>query len=211
MILAVLSLVAALAAVPTPPAEVSNVRFGSSKLMLAKAKTGSTLYLRGPLRVDMSFKKPQARKPILRIACLCEVNGVLTCYSGLWDKLNTNRKLERSEIAQAFKAAGAEPPAAERAAAYADPKRISPLLSEVLRDKYARASYGDTSENGGFFRIGGGANGTRLLLCRFELWQNGHLVGSSDSSRAGLGAYDIPDDWHVWKKYPQKFKYVDAL
>lgn len=208
MILSVLTLAAALTAGSAPKAEISNVRFGATKLMVAKATSGSSHYIRGPLRVDMSFKRPQVRKPLLRIACLCEVNGTLACYSGLWDRPGTNRRLERSEVSAAFRLAGMELSAKERAAAMSDPKRISPLLGEVLKGPYQCASYGDASANGGFFRISGTP---RVLLCRFELWQNGVLVGSSDSSRTGLGGYDIPDDWYEWKKYPRKFKYVDSF
>jgi len=47
------------------------------------------------------------------------------------------------------------------------------------------------------------------LLYRIEVWQNGVRAAAYDSSRAGLGSYEIPDDWHLWKKYPQKFKYAD--
>ena len=208
MILSVLTLVAALTAGSAPKAEISNVRFGATKLMVTKATAGSSHYIRGPLRVDMSFKRPQARKPLLRIACLCEVNGALTCYSGLWDAPNTNRRFGRSEATRAFKQAGVVLSAQERESALADPKRLSPLLGEVMKSAYQCASYGDTSANGGFFRVSGVP---RILLCRFELWQNGVLVGSSDSSRTGLGGYDIPDDWYAWKKYPQKFKYVDSF
>ena len=207
MILAVLTLVAALTAGQAPKAEVTNVRFGASKLLVTKASSGMTRYVRGPLRVDMSFKRPVVRRPLLRIACLCDVNGELTCYSGLWDQLNTNRRMSRSDIAKAFKQAGVELASKERESAFADPKRISLLLNEVTRDAYRQPSYGETSVNGGLFRVTGAA---RVLLYRFELWQNGVLVGSEESSRAGLVMYDIPPDWYEWKKHPQKFKYVSA-
>ena len=205
--LTALILAAVLSAETTPRAEVSNVRFGASKLLAVKAKTGPATYLRGPLRVDMSCRQNQVRKPLLRIICLCDVNGELVCHSGLWDKLETNRRLGRSEVSKTFKLAGIELPPKEREAALSDPQKISPLLPEVLKSAYQSASYGETAENGGFFRVN---NLTRVLLFRFELWQNGVLVGSRESSWTGLGSLDIPKDWHVWKKYPQKFKYVDA-
>ena len=209
MTFAILALAAALStAESAPKAEISNVRFGASTLMAVKAKSGPATYLRGPLRVDMSFRENRVRKPLLRIACLCEVDGELVCCSGLWDKLNTNRRLGRSEITKAFKQAGIELTPKEREAAMADPQKISPLLSEALKGAYQQASYGDKAENGGFFRVN---NLSRVLLFRFELWQNGVMVGSRESSWSGLGKYELPKDWHVWKKYPQKFKYVDAL
>ena len=45
---------------------------------------------------------------------------------------------------------------------------------------------------------------------RLELWQNGVMVASWESSKAGLGKYALPADWYAWQKYPQKFKYVDV-
>ena len=65
--------------------------------------------------------------------------------------------------------------------------------------------------NKGFFRIGKAtAAPPKVLLFRLELWQNGVLAAAYDSSRTGLGAYDIPADWFAWRKYPQKFRYFDA-
>ena len=43
-----------------------------------------------------------------------------------------------------------------------------------------------------------------------QLWQNGVMVASWESSKAGLGKYALPADWYAWQKYPQKFKYVDV-
>ena len=204
MMLTALMLAALLSAETTPKAEVSNVRFGASKLMAVKAKTGPATYLRGPLRVDMSCRQNQVRKPLLRIVCLCDVNGELVCHSGLWDKLDTNRRLGRSEVSKAFKLAGVELPPKERETALSDPQKISPLLPEVLKSAYQSASYGETAEHGGFFRVN---NLTRVLLFRFELWQNGGLVDSFDSDRAGLRRIGAPDDWFEKGKYPGKIVY----
>ena len=73
---------------------------------------------------------------------------------------------------------------------------------------YSSAVYGTADVNKGFFRIGKTAMTPKVLLFRLELWQNGALAGVYESSRTGLGAYDIPADWSVWRKYPQKFRYV---
>ena len=109
-----------------------------------------------------------------------------------------------------FREAGFTPDAKDRGSAYSDPALVSrKMCCEVAKEKYAGASYGATSQNGGLFRIGESGSNPRLLLFRFELWQFGVLAGSFESSRTGLGKLDIPEDWHVWRKYPRKFTYVD--
>ena len=213
MMTAFLLLCAALATAPEPPApqaEVTNVRFPSPRLMVVKAKHGSSTFIRGPVRVDMSFRRAQVKCPVLKVTCLCDIDGRLTCYSGLWDRLNTNTKLNRSDVMASFREAGFTPDAKDRGSAYSDPALVSgKMCCEVAKEKYAGASYGATSQNGGLFRIGESGSNPRLLLFRFELWQFGVLAGSFESSRTGLGKLDIPEDWHVWRKYPRKFTYVD--
>ena len=92
---------------------------------------------------------------------------------------------------------------------YSDPAKFTPYLSEVVRESYAAAIYGTAEMKHGFFRLGRSEKMPKLLLYRIEVWQNGVMVASSDSPRTGLGAYDIPSDWHEWKKYPRKFKYAE--
>ena len=95
--------------------------------------------------------------------------------------------------------------------ALSDPARFSRVLPEVSRKAYSTAVYGTAESNRGFFRVGKTTTAPpKVLLFRLELWQNGALAASYDSSRTGLGAYDIPADWFVWRKYPQKFRYFDA-
>ena len=38
----------------------------------------------------------------------------------------------------------------------------------------------------------------------------GKMASSWESSKAGLAKYALPDAWHVWRKHPQKFRYVDV-
>lgn len=56
-----------------------------------------------------------------------------------------------------------------------------------------------------------GKSGRPNILCfRFECWQNGKLVGIYDSkSPAQLKARNIPQDWFIWGKYSDRFKYRD--
>ena len=202
-----LFLLAALAV--APQAEVRNVRISSPKILLSREKSGSDVQVAGQFKVDMSFAKKTAKKPVVRLACLCEVNGALLANCIFLDKPDSSRGLPRSEIQAAFKSAGVEVPSKEREKMYSDPARFTPYLSEVVRESYTAAIYGTAEMKHGFFRLGRSEKIPKLLLYRIEVWQNGVMVASSNSPRAGLGTYDIPSDWHEWKKYPQKFKYAE--
>ena len=207
MILSGLFLLAALAAVPQ--AEVRNVRISSPKILLSREKSGSDVRVSGQFKVEMSFAKKTAKKPVVRLACLCEVNGALLANCIFLDKPDSDKGLSRSEIQSTFKTAGVEVPSKEREKTYSDPARFTPYLSEVVRESYAAAIYGTAEVKHGFFRLGRSEKMPKLLLYRIEVWQNGAMVASCDSPRTGLGAYDIPKDWYEWKKYPQKFKYAE--
>ena len=210
MTVPVLCLLAALVSgASAPQAEVRNVRISSPKILLSREKSGSDVQVVGQFKVDMSFAKKTARKPVMRLTCLCEVNGTLLANCIYLDKPDTNRGLPRSEIMAAFKASGAKEGAKEGEAFRADPAKFTPYLPEVAKEAYLSAVYGTPELNRGFFRLGRSEKMPRLLLFRIEVWQNGARVAKYESSRTGLGAYDIPADWHEWKKYPQKFKYAE--
>lgn len=201
-------LLAALAAA-APQAEVRNVRISSPKLILSREKSGSDVQVAGQFKVEMSFAKKTAKKPVVRLACLCEVNGALVANCIFLDRPDTGKGLPRSEVQAAFKAAGVEIPSKEREKSFTDPAKFTPYLSEVSREAYAAATYGTAELKHGFFRLGRSETMPKLLLYRIEVWQNGVRAAAFDSPRTGLGAYDIPKDWHVWKKYPQKIKYAE--
>ena len=202
-------LAAALAAAPTPQAEVRNVRISSPKILLSREKSESDVQVVGQFRVDMSFAKKTAKKPVVRLTCLCEVNGALIASCIFLDKPETNRGLSRSEISAALKTSGVKEGSKEGENFRTDPEKFTPHLGEVSKETYMSATYGTPDLNKGFFRLGRSEKMPRMLLYRIEVWQNGLCVAKYESSRTGLGAYDIPPDWYEWKKYPQKFKYVE--
>lgn len=202
-------LAAALAAAPTPQAEVRNVRISSPKILLSREKSGSDVQVVGQFKVDMSFAKKMAKKPVMRLTCLCEVNGGLVASCIFLDKPDTNKGLNRSEISTALKASGVKEGSKESESFRADPAKFTPYLGEVSKEAYMSATYGTPDLGKGFFRLGRSEKMPRMLLYRIEVWQNGSCVAKYESSRTGLGAYDIPLDWYEWKKYPKKFKYVE--
>ena len=208
MILSGLILLAALAA--APQAEIRNVRISSPKLSVSREKAGSENQVTGQFKVEMSFAKKTVRRPVVRLACLCEVNGALVANCVFLGKPDTAKGLTRSEVTAALKAAGLATDPKEVERLRSDPSKFTQGLSEVSGAEYASATYGTAELKHGFFRIGRSEKIPKLLLYRIEVWQNGVLVAKHDSSRTGLGAYDIPVDWYEWGKYPRKFKYAET-
>ncbi len=203
-------LLAAALASAAPKPEVRNVRIYTPKLFVSRAKSDSDAIVTGQFRVDMSFARATAKKPVVRLVSVCEANGALVVHSVFLDRPHTCDAMKRGEIMAAFKQAGVDVPSKEREQAYSDPAKFTPLLSEVSRDAYAGAVYGTAEVNRGFFRLGRSSAPPKVVAYRIELWQNGAMAASWDSPKTGLGKYALPADWHAWKKYPQKFRYVDV-
>ena len=125
MIVFAFCLAAALAVAPTPQAEVRNVRISSPKIFLSREKSESDVQVIGRFKVDMSFAKKMAKKPVMRLTCLCEVNGALIASCIFLDKPETNRGLNRSEIAKSLKASGAKEGSKEIESLRVDPVKFT--------------------------------------------------------------------------------------
>ena len=189
MIALAFCLAAALAAAPTPQAEIRNVRISSPKMLLSREKSDSNVQVVGQFRVDMSCAKTMVKRPVARLVCLCSLDGVLWLGQSFLDRPDTMR--------------GMSVPKKD-----ADPASFTQKLGEVSRDACQSAIYGSFELKRGFFDLGKSVKMPKLLLFRIEIWQNGVQVAKYESSHTGLGSYELPDDWHAWQKYPQKFKYA---
>lgn len=188
-----------------PRPQIRSVRFVSRQLSVSRK--GSSAYIRGPIRVDMSFPDGPVKRPVLRIICLCDIDGELVCYSGLWAKPRTSSMMGRGEIGSAFKQAGIELKGADRRAAFTDIVKISGCQSECSKEAFSSVVYGEKDLYRGFFRAGSVKEVVRILVYRLELWQNGALAEVYDSPRSAAAGYQLPDDWHVVGKYDGKFRY----
>lgn len=185
-------LLAALAAATPaekPQAEVRNVRISSPKMLLSREKSDSNVQVVGQFRVDMSCVKNTVKRPVARLVCLCDLGGTLWLGQSFLDRPDTMRCMSVPKKD-------------------ADPASFTQKLGEVTRESCRSAAYGSSELKRGFFDLGKSAKMPKLLLFRIEIWQNGVQVEDYESSHTGLGGYGIPDDWHAWKKYPQKFKYA---
>lgn len=210
MVKSVLLLAAALSCA-APKSDVQRASIHAPRMTLTSSKSGSDFAVCGEFRVDMSFSaRGTAKRPVLRIVSICEVNGALVVHNLFLGVPNTTVAMKRSDIMNALKQSGADIPTKEMDVACSDPERFTQCLCAASVDPFKSAVYGSSKSNRPLFRLGRCAVPPKLLLYRLELWQNGVMVTSHESSKAGLGKYSLPKDWHVWRKYPQLFKYVNV-
>ena len=212
MNIVLLSVLAAVTAVApsAPKPEIRNVRISSPKVSVARERSDSEAFVTGQVHVDMSFSKNVVKTPVLRLTCLCEVDGVLSVRSIFLDKPETYKGMREGERRSALRASGVAVNPKDAKAWCADPAKFTAYLPETTKASYASAIYGTGELTSGFFRLGRSTKMPRVILFRFELWQNGARIAQYESSHTGLGKYEIPADWYVLGKYPQKFRYPEA-
>lgn len=214
MIAALTLLCAALAAAPAPAVpEVKKANFILPNLVLVrKPQFAPTAVIRSPVKVSLSSSaRERFHMPVLRLTCLCEIDGMFVCMTGFWCRQNTYDRMSSSEISDALKLSGRKFTGEDLKRARMDPAVFTPFLPETSRTANMMSVYGNPMDKThGFFRLNRIGGTARLLVYHCELWQNGALVGEHESSHTGLGKYAIPADWHVWKRYPTKFKYVES-
>ena len=210
MVKSMLLLAAALSCA-APKSEVQRASIQFPRMSLTPSKPGSGAAARGEFHVDMSFSsRAVAKRPVLRVVSICEVNGALVAYNLFLDVPNSTVPMKRGDIMKAYKQCGVDISAKEMDIACSDPAKFTPCLCAVSVDAFRNAVYGSSNPNRTLFRLGRCAIPPKLLLYRLELWQNGEMATSYESSKSGLGRYSLPKDWHVWRKYPQLFKYVNV-
>ena len=189
--------------------EVKKVRIASNRLGLSRPKGSSTSFVRGQLRVEFAFAPRRFKRPVVRVLCLCDVDGSVNFYEGFFCAPNKYDRLGVRELSTLFEDAGEMVTDANVGELMHDVKKISANQKEVDRDLFSTVVYGSTSVCAGYFRIHDVVRSAKVLLYRIEVWQNGILAKEYESPRTGLGKYEIPDDWHVWHKYPMKYKYIE--
>ena len=190
--------------------ELRGARISSQALSVYRANPKAEAIATGSFRISMSFARGTAKMPVARVTALCDCDGQLTVHNAFLCRPSTCTPLKQEEIMRAFKDAGGNVPEKERELACSNPAAFTPCLREVSCDAYMSAVYGATSGRTALFKLGRSAATPSILVWRIEVWQDGALATSWESSKAGLGKYALPGDWHAWKKYPLKFRYVAA-
>ena len=189
--------------------EVKKVRLPSARLGLSRPKGSSVSYVRGQLRVEFSFSPRRFKRPVIRVTCLCDVDGAIRFYEGFYYTPNTYDGMGRNDLYTLFEEAGEKATDETVDELMHDAKKISYNQKEVDRDKFATVVYGSSNIDAGYFVVDDIVNSVKMLLYRVEVWQNGVMVKDYESAHTGLNKYEIPSDWYVWHKYPAKYKYIE--
>ncbi len=171
---------------PPPGPEQIDGRIAQARLSASRDKSSGETTLRGQVRVSANSDLARFRRPVLYVAALFDVNGMWRMY----DVICTDQKVSWGHCLDHGQT----------------PAQVSKWQPEVSKEPWTGIVYGDV-KRGLFTGYRVPTERAKLLGYRLELWQNGGLVDSYDSDRAGLRRIGVPDDWFEKGKYPSKIVY----
>ena len=193
-------------------------KFTATRISVTKSKEFD--YLQGKIGVSIKTPLKFFKRPVLRVVVLTEENGSRVVRDSIMDEPNLKVTDESDTIQRCTTTAGNdenEPPPYER---YID--EISKNQSEVAKETFANVTYvglplghqwrrglkGDRKQHMfGYARFDKDEN-AKMLGYRIEVWYRGGCVATYDTIRASdLKKIQLPEDWHVSFKHPEKFKY----
>ena len=195
-----------------------KVKFGATRITVTKSEQFD--YLQGKIAVTFKSKLKAFAKPVLRVVVLADENGSRVVRDSIVDEPDLKVISESDSIEHDTTTAGNdrnEPPHWHH---YIE--EISANQSEVSADRFKSVTYvglpiGTETRKGlkgmrtqhmfGYCKFDKQEN-AKMLGYRIEVWYKGGCVAAYDTLRASdLKKLQLPDDWHVSFKHPQKFKY----
>jgi hypothetical protein len=200
------------------PSEI-KVRFANTRVGVTKGKDYD--YLQGTITAIISSKNKYFKKPILRVVLLTDENGSRVVRDVLVNEPNLQMVGSSDTLTRFTTTSGNsenEPWDAKRQ--YIE--ELSSNQSEVSKEAYAKVSYVGLPLG---TQIGYGIKGSKirtmfgfskfdkdenakLIGYRIEMWQNGGCVAVHDTLSSGIiKRLELPEDWHISFKHPNKFKY----
>ena len=195
-----------------------SAKFNATRITTTKSKQFDIL--QGKIGVSIKSQLKVFKRPVLRVVVLSDENGSRVVRDSIMDEpdiktLNESDTLQRHTTTEGN--AENEPPRWQR---YIE--EISKNQSEVSKDTFASVTYvglplerqwrkglkGDRLQHlFGYARFDKEEN-AKMLGYRIEMWYRGGCIASYDTIRASdLKRLQLPEDWHVSFKYPEKFKY----
>ena len=199
-----------------------KVRFSNTRIGVVKSKGYD--YIQGTITATISSKLKYFKKPVLRVVLMTDENGSRVVRDVLIDEPNV-KMMGTSESLRQYTTTdgnrGNEPCMITR---YIE--ELSSSRSEVAKAQYAKVSYvglpmGSQLGHGvkgwklrnmfGFAKFDRDEN-ARLVGYRLEMWYDGNCIAVHDTIGPGaIKRLQIPEDWHVSFKYPDKFKYSNPF
>ena len=195
-----------------------TAKFTATRISVTKSKECD--YLQGKIGVNIRTPLKFFKRPVLRVVVLSEENGSRVVRDSIMDEPNLKVTDGSDTIQRCTTTAGNdenEPPRYER---YIE--EISKNQSEVAKETFANVTYvglpldtqtrrglkgSRTQHMFGYARFDKDEN-AKMLGYRIEVWYRGGCVATYDTIRASdLKRLQLPEDWHVSFKHPEKFKY----
>ena len=201
-------------------------KFQATRLAIVKGKEDQ--YIQGKIGLTLRTSLKFFKKPILRVVLLTEENGARVVRDCIVDEPNIKMLSSSDTIDNHTTTNGDDNNEPYGVRRYIE--EVSASQSEVSKEKYANVTYVGIPLGGLYLRsVSSGGFKTRkrdlfgyarfdrdekatMLGYRIELWYNGSCVSTYDTIRESqLNRLQLPEDWHVSFKYPEKFKYRAPL
>ena len=195
-----------------------TVKFGSTRIAVTKSENYD--YLQGKISVLIKSSLKVFAKPILRVVVLSDENGARVVRDSIIDEPDIKVLDGSDSVERDTTTAGNDRNEAPSWHHYIE--EISANQSEVSAERYKSVTYvglpigseyrkglkgGRAQHMFGYCKFDKQEN-AKMLGYRIEVWYKGGRVAVYDTLRASdLKKLQLPDDWHVSFKHPQKFKY----
>ena len=193
-------------------------KFSSTRISVTKNDQYDIL--QGKIGVSLRTSLKYFKKPVLRVVLLTEENGSRVVRDCIIDEPNVKMVSHSDSLDRNTTTAGNEDNEPPRWQRYIE--EISTSQSEVSKENYKVLSYeglplGEVLRKGvkggrwvhifGYSKFDKDEN-AKMLGYRIEMWYNGACIGIYDSIKPSLiKRLQIPSDWYVSFKHPEKFKY----
>lgn len=195
-----------------------KVKFGATRIGVTKSKEYD--YLQGKIAVTIKSKLKVFAKPILRVVLLTDENGSRVVRDAIVDEPDVKVISQSDSIERDTTTAGNDQNEPSFWHKYIE--EISANQSEVTAERFKSVTYvglpiGTEVRSGlkglrtqhmfGYCKFDKQEN-AKMLGYRIEMWYKGGCVAVHDTLRpSDRKKLQIPEDWHVSFKHPQKFKY----
>ncbi len=192
-------------------------KFQSTRIAIVKSREYH--YVQGKIGLTLRTTLKFFKRPVLRVVLLTEENGARVVRDCIIDEPNI-KMINSSDSIDNYTTTNGNENNEPYERRYVE--EVSAAQSEVSREKYSNITYvgvpiGYQERRNfkgyksvpvfGYARFDRDEKAT-LLGYRIELWYNGACVSVYDTIKESqLNRLQIPADWHVSFKYPEKFKY----
>ena len=195
-----------------------SARFSSTRISTSRIRDNQ--YVQGKISLSIKTKLKYLKKPILRVVLLLEENGARVIRDSIMDEPDIKMLNVSDSIDSYTTTNGNENNEPYYRRRYVE--EISAAQNEVSLEKYRNVSYvgvplashwrksvkGEKLVYDFGYALFDKDEQIKLIGYRIEIWYNGACISTYDTIKdIQLKRLQIPADWHISFKYPEKFKY----